>query len=198
MNRSIFRTLFLIVALVATHAAASDVAVYRVDQTHSSVEFSISKWHVTRQSGVFRELGGTIRMTPARPETARVEIRVNAASLDTRNAGRDSVVRSGDFLDVERHPHLAFRSVGVRRTGPATFNVAGDLTIRGVTRRVVAPVEMIGIGPVPGLGEIASFQATFVVDRRDFGVLGTRWSGGRAILGDEVTVTLRIVARKVE
>lgn len=198
MNRSTFHALLLTLAMAATHAAASDVATYRIDQTHSSVEFSISKWHVTRQSGVFRELGGTIRMAPARPETARVEIRVDATSLDTRNATRDSVVRSEDFLDVDRHPHLAFRSTAVRRTGPAAFDVTGELTIRGVTRRVVAPVEVIAIGRVRGMGEIASFETTFIVDRREFGVLGSRWSGGRVILGDEVTVTLRIVARRVD
>lgn len=197
------RRLLLAAAIVAallprTATASGGGAIYRVDATHSSVEFSITKWRVTRQTGIFRELDGTIRMADGRPESARVDIRVAAASIDTRNDGRDEVVRSEDFLDVERHPELMFRSRGIRRTGAASFAVTGDLTIRGVTRRITAPVTVLAIGEVPGMGEIASFETRFAVDRREFGVLGSRWSGGRAILGDEVRVALRIVARKGE
>lgn len=198
-----FRLLSLIFVLTASSplahvASASAAAVYRVDPTHSSVEFSISKWTVTRQTGTFRSFEGTIRMAPDRPETARVEIRVAAASLDTRNETRDAVVRSDDFLDVASHPHILFRSRAIRADGPDSYGVTGDLTIRGVTRRIVAPVRMIGIEAVPRVGELASFETTFLLDRRDFNVLGTRWSGGSAILGDEVTVRLRIVARRVD
>ncbi|MFN2239013.1 MAG: YceI family protein [Thermoanaerobaculia bacterium] len=198
-----FRLLPLILVLTAwsplVHSAsASGGAVYQVDATHSSVEFSISKWTVTVQTGTFRSLGGTIRMDPDRPETARVEIRIAASSLDTRNENRDAAVRSDDFLDVANHPFIIFRSSAIRAEGPGSYGVTGDLTIRGVTRRIVAPVRMIGIEAVPGVGELASFETTFHLDRRDFNVLGTRWSGGSAILGDEVTVRLRIVARRVD
>ncbi|HVR44777.1 MAG TPA: YceI family protein [Thermoanaerobaculia bacterium] len=187
-----------IALLLVPFAAVTEAApvVYLIDSTHSTVEFSISKWTVTRQTGLFRTLDGKIRMDPARPETAEVVVRIDASSLDTRNGGRDRVVRSDDFLDVAKHPHMIFRSTGVRRNGSSAFEVAGDLTIRGVTRRIVAPVRLAGLQKVPGVGELASFETEFVVNRRDFGVLGTRWSGGKAILGDEVTVTLAIVARR--
>jgi polyisoprenoid-binding protein YceI len=203
MSHARFRLFPLIFVLTALSplvhvASASGAAVYRVDPTHSSVEFSISKWTVTRQTGTFRSFGGTIRMAPDRPETARVEIRVAAASLDTRNEDRDAAVRSDDFLDVANHPFIIFRSRAIRADGPGSYFVTGDLTIRGVMRRIVAPVTVIGIEAVPGVGELASFEATFDLDRRDFNVLGTRWSGGSAILGNEVTVRLRIVARKVD
>lgn len=176
----------------------AEPALYRVDSTHSSVEFSITKWAVTRQYGSFRELDGTIRMTAECPEAAEVEIRVRAASLDTRNSNRDRVVQSDDFLGVESYPYLIFRSEEVRRNGAGVFEVVGDLTIRGVTRRIVAPVRFLGVAEVAGLGELISFETQFVVNRRDFGVLGTRWSGGKAILGDEVDVRLTVAARKVD
>ncbi|MBW3671160.1 MAG: YceI family protein [Acidobacteria bacterium] len=176
----------------------SEPALYRVDSTHSSVEFSITKWVVTRQYGSFRELDGTIRMAAECPEATEVEIRIHAASLDTRNSGRDRVVRSDDFLDVENHPHLIFRSKEIRRNSSGSFDVVGNLTIRGVTRRIVAPVRFLGATEVAGLGELISFETQFVVNRRDFGVLGTRWSGGKTILGDEVDVRLTVAARKVD
>lgn len=177
---------------------SSEPAVYRVDSTHSSVEFSIAKWVVTRQYGSFRELDGTIRMATQNPEAAEVMIRIDAASLDTRNSGRDRVVRSDDFLDVEAHPYLIFRSKEIRRTGSGSFDVAGNLTIRGVTRRIVAPVRFLGVTDDAGRGQLISFETEFVVNRRDFGVLGTRWSGGKAILGDEVNVRLTVAARRVD
>lgn len=177
---------------------SAEPVVYRVDSTHSSVDFSIMKWVITRQVGSFRQIEGTIRMASDCPESAEVEIRVDAASLDTRNSGRDRVVRSEDFLDVEAHPYITFRSVDVRRNRNGSFDVEGDLTIRGVTRRIITPVQLAGVADLSGFGELISFDTSFVVDRSDFGVLGTRWSGGKAILEDEVEVRLTVTANRVD
>lgn len=191
-------SLAIVVALLilATASAHADPAHYRVDATHSNVELSISKWAVTRQEGIFRDLNGLIRMDPQDPESATVQIRIRTSSIDTRNDTRDRVVRSDDFLDVDRYPEMTFRSTRIRRTGSGTFDVTGDLTIRGVTRRITAPVRLLGVQRVEGLGEIVAFETAFVVNRREFGVLGSRWSGGRTILGDEVRVRLSITARR--
>ncbi len=83
-----------------------------------------------------------------------------------------------------------------REAQSGSFDVAGNLTIRGVTRRIVAPVRFLGVTDAAGRGQLISFETQFVVDRRDFGVLGTRWSGGKAILGDEVNVRLTVAARR--
>jgi polyisoprenoid-binding protein YceI len=184
--------------LTSAAQASPDPVVYRVNPTLSTVEFSLSKWTVTRQVGLFRALEGTIALPPDRPEGAAVDIRVDAASLDTRNETRDDVVRSEDFLHVSAHRFIRFRSTSVRRNGSGSFDVTGDLTLRGVTRRIVAPVRFLGITRADGLGELAAFETSFVIDRRDFGVLGSRWSGGRAILGDEVTVHLAITALRAD
>lgn len=181
---------------MAPFAGASSERPFVVDATHSSVEFSISKWTVTRQHGIFRDIEGTVQLDQKNPESAAVDIRVRTASLDTRNSTRDQVVRSDDFLDVERHPYITFRSTRIRRDGAGTYHVAGDLTIRGVTKRFTAPVQFLGVHRNRDFGELASFETEFVVNRRDFGVLGSRWSGGQAILGDEVSVRLSIVARR--
>jgi polyisoprenoid-binding protein YceI len=198
MTKRLLPILTLALLFTASSAVASDrpQREYRVDSTHSSVEFTITKWSVTRQTGVFRELGGTIALDPARPEGGTVRVRIDAASLDTRNQSRDDAVKSSDFLDVERHRWMTFQSTAIERNRSGGFDVAGDLTIRGVTRRVVAPVRLIGIAEAPGNGELASFETSFIINRRDFGVDGTRWSGGQAILGDEVTVKLNIVGRR--
>lgn len=194
----LFASITLSTGAAASGEESAGAVVYRVDSTHSSVDFSIMKWVVTRQVGSFRQIEGTIRMAPDCPESAEVEIRVHAASLDTRNSGRDRVVRSDDFLDVEAHPYLTFSSVAVRRNQAGSFDVEGNLTIRGVTRRIITPVQMAGVTEVKGFGELLSFEAAFTVDRRDFGVLGTRWSGGKTILGDEVEVRLTVTARRVK
>ena len=94
---------------------APEVAItYQVKPVYTNITFTIVKWKVFKEEGMFRDFSGTLTYDPEHPERASVAIAIQAASLDTKNSGRDSVVKSDDFLDVQRYPTLAFRSTGVR------------------------------------------------------------------------------------
>lgn len=177
----------LVIILAAT--------IFNVEPVNGSVDFSITKWGVFRKEGTFREFSAQIHYDERDVSKSHVSFDVKTASIDTNNEGRDSVVRSDDFLHVAKYPRMTFRSVRVVARGKNVADVTGDLTIRGVTRRITIPVRLTAKGKDHRGRDIASFETSFTVDRRDFGVNGTRWSGGKAILGTDVEV--RIVAGAV-
>ena len=188
-NRIALSILTLLLALPVVAAAADT---YNVDTAHSTVGFSVR--HIfTRVPGEFNDFAGTIVYDPENPAASKVEFTVQAASLDTRNERRDGHLKSADFFDVEKHPTLTFKSKKVSGSGDA-LQLTGDLTIRGVTKEVTVPVEVLGT-----MGAKAGFATEFKIDRTDFGVAWNRAAeGGGSILGDEVTIRIDVEADKVE
>jgi polyisoprenoid-binding protein YceI len=156
----------------------------------STVAFTIRKWGVMREQGRFRKFEGAIHYDPRRPEASRVALTVDATSVDTGVSARDQTLRSEDFFDIARHPRWTFTSSSVAPTGADTADVTGDITIRGVKRRITVPVRFLGMNDSQSEGVLAGFETTFTLDRTDFGVNGARWSGGRALLSREVQVHL--------
>src|SRR5688572_25439552 len=118
--------------LAATAALAAAPGTYEVSRTDSDLSFSVVKWQVFKEEGRFREFSGRMTYEPANPAAASIEVTVQAASIDTKNATRDEVLRSDDFFDVARYPTLSFRSTRVRPLAEDRLEVTGDLTIRGV------------------------------------------------------------------
>lgn len=178
-------------ALLLACCANAATTHYSVNPTYSSVGFSIVKWSVIKEEGIFRDFSGTLAFDPAHPDSARIDVVVRATSVDTKDSMRDEVVRSDDFLDVNQFPTLEFHSASIQRVGAQTF-VTGDLTIHGTRRRVRFPVTQLGIREVPHVGRIAAFETTFTINRRDFGVLGSRWGAIPATLSDDIIVHIVI------
>ena len=168
---------------------AAEMTRYQVRPVYSNVGFSIVKWGVLKEEGVFREFSGTLEFDPAAPERSRIDVVVQSASLDTKNDTRDNVVRSDDFLDVQRYPTLEFHSTAVQNGV-----VTGNLTIRGVMRRIQFRPAFLGVRDLPKIGKLAGFETTFGIDRRDFGVMGSRWGAVPGTLGDEVQVHIVVGA----
>ncbi|HXU46718.1 MAG TPA: YceI family protein [Thermoanaerobaculia bacterium] len=182
-------------ALAATGAApaAAAPATYKADVDHSAVAFSVRHF-VTPVPGRFRDWSAKIVYDREQPAGSSVELRVRADSIETDNDDRDAHLRSADFFDAARFPELTFASTSVRALDARHLEVAGDLTIRGVARRIVLPVELLGIVPTPQ-GERIGFTAAFSIDRKDYGVTWNRViEGAGAILGDEVRITISIEA----
>ena len=197
MNR--FRRVVIVVAwlwALAPLALASPARTYKITRTYSNVSFSIYKWMVFKEEGLFHEFDGEIRYDPVDPTRSHVNMTVNVGSIDTRVENRDKTVRSDDFFDVDHYPTMTFTSTSVAAGADNTLQVTGDLTIRGVTRRITIPVKMLGRNTVPNVGELAGFETSFVIDRTEFGVNGTRWSGGKLVLSKEVAIHLTIGAVK--
>ena len=147
---------------------------------------------VFKEEGQFQDFSGTLTYSIVDPAKCKIDVTVQAASLDTRSSGRDKVLRSDDFFDVEKFPTLSFHSTRITATEKDSYDIEGDLTIHGVTKRITIPAKTIGVRTVPGIGDFAGFETTFTIDRRDYGVLGTRWSGNTVAIDPNVVLHLII------
>ncbi len=184
--------LLLALALTAGPAAAAPVT-YKVDTDHSGVNFTIRHF-VTNVPGRFKDFGGEVRYDRQNPAASSVAFSIQAASIDTDNADRDNHLRSADFFDTEKFPTLSFTSTAVQAKDADTLEVTGDLTLHGVTRKITIPVEVLGTVATPR-GEKAGFEASFTLNRKDYGITWNRaLDAGGAILGEDVKVTIAIEA----
>jgi polyisoprenoid-binding protein YceI len=165
---------------------------FRAEPVNGTVGFSIMKWGVIKEEGTFRSFKADIVFDEKNAAASRVVFDVDVASIDTKNDGRDSTLRSVDFFDAKRFPAMTFRSTRIAPRGKGVADVTGDLTIRGITRKVTVPVRLLGVSRSGGK-QRAGFETAFVIKRRDFGVTGGRWVAEfPGVLGEDVTV--RIIA----
>ena len=114
---------------------------YTLDPAHTRIGFVARHAMVTKVRGSFDEFAGTAVLDGANPANSRVEVTIEAASIDTRNAQRDEHLRSNDFLAMQEYPKITFVSTGVRQASETAFEVTGDLTIKGVTNEITIPFE---------------------------------------------------------
>jgi len=170
------------------------VRTYDVDKDHSEAGFQV-RHLLTKARGRFSDFTGTIDLDEATPEAAAVRFTVNTASVDTHAPDRDAHLRSEDFFAVERFPTLTFESRSISPKGGDQYDVSGDLTIRGVTRRIVVPVTYLGKAQDPWGNERLAFEAAVTINRKDFGL---NWNAaietGGFLVGDEVHVSVSIQA----
>jgi polyisoprenoid-binding protein YceI len=165
--------LILVTPLVALAQAPSD-GVYMLDRTASTVGFTLygSAIFKFKKDGYFKDFSGLVSYDPARPADTHVDLTVDAASIDTRNSDHDQLLRSGEFFDVEHYPTIHFASDSATIRPDGTLSVTGDMTIRGITRRMTIPVTLRPTtltGTTPG----AAFESTFQIDRTEFGLNGS-------------------------
>jgi polyisoprenoid-binding protein YceI len=162
-----------------------------IDPAHTTVGFWVRHLGVTKVRGRFEAFRGDI-VIGERPESSRVHVVIDAASIDTREAERDEHLRSGDFLDVEHHPTLTFTATEVRRRG-RRWELAGDLTIRGVTRPVVLDTTFEGGAIDPWGGRRVMFNAATTIERADFGLSWNQvLETGGVLVGRKVTIELEV------
>jgi len=142
---------------------------WALDPVHSQVQFVARHMMVSKVRGFFRQLEGRLWIDEA-PELSRVEVTIQAASIDTGDATRDEHLRSPDFLDVERYPEITYRSTQVRPGDGEKWYVAGLLTIRDITQPVPLTVEFCGVNPDPWGKIRAGFLATTEINREEFDI----------------------------
>jgi len=177
-----------------TAAPQTAVQTWHLDPAHTVAEFKVKHMMISNVKGQFTGVSGVLFHDVNDISGSRVEVSIDASTVNTRDAQRDAHLRSADFFDVEKFPTLTFRSASVQRTGEGELAVAGDLTIHGVTRLVTFSVE----GPTPpaldpwgntriGLSAVAK------INRKDFGLV---WNAaletGGILVGEEVTITLDV------
>lgn len=171
---------------------APQATTWDIDPAHSSAEFEVRHLGISFVTGRFKGLRGSIALDEARPETARIEAEIDAATVDSGVPPRDDHLRSPDFFDVAAHPVLRFASKRVEAMGNEGV-VVGDLTIRGVTREVPLRVERTGEVRDPWGKRRVGVRAEATLALKDFGLTWNQpLEGGGFVLGDKVQVTLRV------
>jgi polyisoprenoid-binding protein YceI len=167
-----------------------------IDVGHSAIHFHVRHMLISKVHGRFARWSGALQLDPKDLTRSSVEVKIDAASIDTQVADRDAHLRSADFLDVAKHPELTFRSKRVEQAGGG-LRVVGDLTLHGVTKEVTLEAEFAGTGKDPWGNERAGFSAKAALDRRDFGLV---WNAaletGGVLVGEKVEIALELEAVK--
>ena len=168
MTVRILRTA-LAAAAFAFAAAAGQAAEYRVDPTHSFVQFKISHLGYSWTVGTFDRISGDFTFDPAAgPAGQKISVEIDTASIDTGHAERDKHLRSADFLEVDKFPTATFVSTGYE--GDANGGtMSGNLTLKGVTKPIAIAVTKVGEGKDPWGGYRAGFEGKMTLNRSDFG-----------------------------
>ena len=164
---------------------------YEIDAAHSTVGFKI-KHLFLYVTGRFNTLTGTVMMDREDPEHSSVNVEIQIASIDTANEMRDKHLRGADFFDAAKFPAMSFTSKSVKRTGPDTGEVLGDLTLHGVTKEVPLTVHFLGKGPGMKGETRGGWEATAKLKRSEFGLIWGKVIEGTQVVGDDVNVNLEI------
>lgn len=167
---------------------------YEIDKAHSEAVFQV-RHLITKVRGRFSDFEGTIEFDDANPERSSVAFTIHTKSIDTNQPDRDAHLRSSDFFSVDQYPTLTFTSRTIDPRGANRFDVTGDLTLRGVTKTVVLPVEYLGKATDPWGNEKLAFEAEITLNRKEYGL---NWNAaletGGFLVGDDVKVNVSIQA----
>jgi polyisoprenoid-binding protein YceI len=169
---------------------------YELDVAHTTVEF-VGRHMLSKTRGRFTDFKGRIVVGDT-PESSSVDVEIDAGSIQTNTEKRDEHLKSGDFLELETYPTIAFKSTAVRRTGDDKFELDGDLTIKDVTRPVTLTGEFLGHGK--GMQGDAMFGASArtTIDREEYGMT---WNmaveAGGVLVGKRVDIEIEVEAHKV-
>ncbi|WP_377639402.1 YceI family protein [Oryzobacter terrae] len=165
------------------------------DPAHTRIGFSARHAMVTTVRGSFNDVEGHVHADLEDLSRSSVSVTLQAASVDTRSAERDTHLRSADFFDVETYPEITFVSTRVEEVGEGAFAVSGRLTIRDVTQELMIPIALVGV-ETDSFGTLrAGFEGSRRVNRRDFGL---EWNmpldSGGVLVSEKITLEFEISA----
>ena len=172
---------------------ASAKTTWGLDPAHSVAEFKVKHMMISNVKGQFTKISGTLSHKEGHPTNSQVEVLIDAASIETRDPQRDAHLKSADFFEVEKFPTLLFKSTRATMSD-GELSVEGDLTIHGVTRKVVFAVD----GPTPAAKDPwgntrIGVSASTKINRKDFGLTwNAALEAGGILVGEEVTIALEV------
>ncbi len=182
----------------ATITSTALTGAYAIDPSHSRVGFVARHAMVTKVRGTFNEFAGTGYFDPDDPSAIKIELEIDALSIDTRNPDRDAHLRSNDFFDMEQYPTINFTSTEVE-LADGIYRVTGDLTMKGVTKPVTVDFEFTGAAVDPYGNQRIGFEGTTTISRKDWGV---NWNAaleaGGVLVSEKVGLEFEVSAIKVE
>jgi len=166
---------------------------WTLDPGHSEIGFKVKHMMITNVSGSFGKFDGKVETSGTDFSTAKIEFTADIDSITTKNADRDTHLKSADFFDAANHPQLKFVSTRIDALADDSYTVQGDLTIRGVTRPIKLKAELGGIGKDPWGNEKAGFTITGKIIRTDYKL---NWNAaleaGGVLVADEVKINAEI------
>lgn len=171
---------------------------WQVDYAHTQITFWVRHMMVAKVTGQFDKFTIDIDVDEQNPENTRIEVQIEAASINTKTNDRDNHLRSADFLDAENHPYLTFKSKKLKMIDDSHAKLTGDLTIRGVSKEVTLDVEHFGQHPSPfGPFIAAGFNAHTKINRKDWGLTwNVALETGGVLVGDEITINIELELMK--
>jgi polyisoprenoid-binding protein YceI len=169
---------------------------YTIDASHSTLGFVARHAMVAKVRGAFNEFEGTATLDADNPAASTARVTIKAASIDTRNSQRDEHLRSNDFFAMDEFPEITFVSTGVSVDGD-TYELTGDLTVKGVTKSVTIPFEYEGSAKDPFGNDRVGFSGSLVINRKDYGVsFNAPLETGGLLVSDKITLEFDISAIK--
>jgi len=181
------RNLVGTLAIFALSSAAWANETYKFDSSGSAIGFTVHQFLGTTH-GKFTRFSGRIDVDREHPENSSVTAQIDVRSIDTHIKKRDDHLRSPEFFNVEKFPQMTFRSRGVKRTGPQSGDILGDLTMHGVTRPITLHVKLLT--PVNETSRTRWAVTTEPIARRDFNLMFA--SAAEAVSGISQTVAINI------
>jgi polyisoprenoid-binding protein YceI len=195
-RRRAFAPLALAFALAFSAASArAEKETFVIDKNHTEIGFKVRHF-VSKVGGHFGKFEGTIVLDRTKPEESSVELKIEAASIDTGNPNREKHLNSPDFFDTAKYPEITFKSTKVAAKGKDAFEVTGDLTMRGVTKPVTLTVNANGFTSDGRGGQKAGFDVTGKLNRKDFGVNWNAVVDQSPMLSDDVDLLISVEANK--
>jgi len=196
MKKRFFPHLMLTGLILGTLGAAPVMAeTYAIDPVHSTIGFSVGHLVVSQTRGVFDTYEGTVTFDPQDLASSRINVVIEAKSINTRNTARDEHLRNEDFFDVVNHDSLRFTSRNIRKSNGG-YEILGDLTIRGITRPVVLQAQIKGPVNNPFGGQVLGLSARGLINRQDFGVSWNKeMDQGGWVISDEVEIEIEVEAK---
>jgi polyisoprenoid-binding protein YceI len=167
------------------------MGIWQLDPLHTQVEFAVKHLGMMTVRGHFADVQASGDLNVEHPEKSQVDVVIQTASIRTHNERRDNDLRTSNFLDVENHPTITFRSSEIAATGQDQYSMAGDLTIKGNTRQVTLAVVRYGEFNDPNMGHRIGYGAEIQILRKDFGLNVDYLMDNRLVIGAEVQITIQ-------
>jgi polyisoprenoid-binding protein YceI len=166
---------------------------WQLDKAHSSINFSVRHMMISTVRGRFEDFDGVFEVNEADPTQSKIEVQIQAASINTKEPQRDGHLKSPDFFDVEKYPTITFKSKRVEKVDDQHVRLVGDLTIKDVTKEVVLNVEYAGQAKSPWGTINAGFTAQTKISRKEWGLTwNVALETGGVLVGDEITISIEL------
>jgi len=166
---------------------------WTIDNSHSEINFTVRHMMISNVRGQFERFTGTVDFNEEHPAQSSVDVQIEAASINTKEAKRDEHLRSADFLASDQYPYLTFKSQRVEVVDENHGKIHGDLTIRGISRPVALDVEYSGMAKSPWGTMSAGFTASTKISRKEWGL---EWNAaletGGVLVGDEIKINIEL------